>query len=537
MGFFSTILGFCGFGVGISIGLLIGYFVFIYVQPRDVKDPKISPLASQDPVAVQQLLPEIPLWVKNPDYDRIDWLNKFIDHMWPYIDKAICKTVKNIVKPVIAEQIPKYHINYVEFEALTLGSLPPTFQGMKVYVTDEAELIMEPALKWAGNPNVMLAVKAFGLRATVQVVDLQVFAHPRITLKPLVPSFPCFANIYVTLMEKPHVDFGLKLVGADFMSIPGLYRFVQEKIKDQVGNMYLWPHTLAVPILDPIKAMRKPVGILHVKVLRATNLKKKDLLGASDPYVKLKLTEGRSPSKKTTVKHKNLNPVWNEEFNLAVKDPQSQALEIHVYDWEQVGKPEKMGMNVVALKDLCPEEPRVMTLNLLKIMNSNDIQDEKSRGQIEIELTYKPSKEDIEKEYGDWDTVARAPEGTPAGGGLLFVIVHDAQDLEGKYHNNPFVRIIFKGEEKRTKTVKKSRDPRWEEEFQFKVEEPPTKDRLHVEVFSTSSRNLLHPKESLGYLDISLADVVSNRRINEKRHLIGSKEGRIQIELQWRLAK
>lgn len=86
------------------------------------------------------------------------------------------------------------------------------------------------------------------------MVDLQVFAAPRITLKPLVPSFPCFAKICVSLMEKvhsihlfrpfrvkftnfifhskfitlqPHVDFGLRLFGADLMSIPGLYRFVQ----------------------------------------------------------------------------------------------------------------------------------------------------------------------------------------------------------------------------------------------------------------------------------------------------------------------
>jgi hypothetical protein len=41
--------------------------------------------------------------------------------------------------------------------------------GMKVYVTDEKELIMEPSVKWAGNPNITIAVKAFGLRATVQV--------------------------------------------------------------------------------------------------------------------------------------------------------------------------------------------------------------------------------------------------------------------------------------------------------------------------------------------------------------------------------
>lgn len=84
------------------------------------------------------------------------------------------------------------------------------------------------------------------------------------------------------------------------------------------------------------RAMKKPVGILNVKVLRAMKLKKKDLLGASDPYVKLKLSEDKLPSKKTTVKHKNLNPEWNEQFNLVVKDPQSQHLDISVYDWEQV---------------------------------------------------------------------------------------------------------------------------------------------------------------------------------------------------------
>jgi hypothetical protein len=44
--------------------------------------------------------------------------------------------------------------------------------GMKVYLTDEKELIMEPSLKWAANPNVTVAVKAFGLKATVQVLCL-----------------------------------------------------------------------------------------------------------------------------------------------------------------------------------------------------------------------------------------------------------------------------------------------------------------------------------------------------------------------------
>lgn len=536
MGIVSTILGFCGFGVGISIGLLIGYYLFIYFQPTDVKDPIVRPLVEQDSKTLQRLLPEIPQWVKNPDYDRVDWLNKFIENMWPYLDKAICKTAKNIAKPIIAEQIPKYKIDSVEFEALTLGSLPPTFQGMKVYATDEKELIMELSMKWAGNPNITVAVKAFGLRATVQVVDLQVFAAPRITLKPLVPSFPCFANIFVSLMEKPHVDFGLKLLGADVMAIPGLYRLVQELIKDQVANMYLWPKTLEVPIMDPAKAMKKPVGILSVKVVRAMKLKKKDLMGASDPYVKMKLTEDKLPSKKTTVKLKNLNPEWNEEFNMVVKDPESQALEVNVYDWEQVGKHDKMGMNVIPLKELTPDEPKVLTLDLLKNLDPNDVQNEKSRGQIVLEALYKPFKDtEIPKDLEDPNAIEKAPDGTPAGGGLLVVIVHEAQEVEGKHHTNPYVRLLFRGEERKTKYIKKNRDPRWEEEFSFMLEEPPTNDRIHVEVVSTSSRmGLLHPKETLGYVDINLSDVVSNKRINEKYHLIDSKNGKIQIELQWR---
>ncbi|KAK2398309.1 Calcium-dependent lipid-binding (CaLB domain) family protein [Trifolium repens] len=536
MGILSTITGFLGLGIGTSLGLVIGYYFFIYFQPTDVKDPTVRPLVELDAKLLQQLLPELPFWIKNPDYDRLDWLNKFVESMWPYLNKAICKTARTIAKPIIAEQIPKYKIDSVEFEELNLGSLPPTFQGMKVYSTDEKELIMELSLKWAGNPNIIVAVKAFGLRATVQVVDLQVFASPRITLKPLVPSFPCFANIYVSLMEKPHVDFGLKLLGADAMAIPGLYRIVQEIINEQVAKMYLWPKALAVQIMDPSKAMKAPVGILHVKVVRALKLKKKDIMGGADPYVKLKLKDDKLASKKTTVKYKNLNPEWNEEFNVVIKDPESQALMLNVYDWEQIGKHEKMGMNVIPLKELTPNEPKELTLKLLKTLEPDNPENEKPRGELVVEVMYKPFTEDeLPKNTEDTNGVDKAPEGTPATGGLLVIIIHEAEEVEGKHHTNPYARLIFKGEERKTKHVRKNRDPRWGETFQFTLDEPPTKDKLYVEVQSASSKfGLLHPKENLGYVEINLSDVVSNKRINEKYHLIDSKNGKIQIELQWR---
>ncbi|KAK8622263.1 hypothetical protein V6N13_117186 [Hibiscus sabdariffa] len=549
MGFFGAVLGLFGFGFGITAGLLIGYYFFIYIQSRDVTDPEIQPLVEEDSETLKKMLPEIPFWV--------DWLNKFLGYMWPNLNKAICATVKNIAQPIIDEQISQYKIDAVEFETFTLGSLPPTFQGMKVYVTEEKELIMEPSIKWAANPNVTVSVKAYGIKATVQVIDLQVFVVPRIILKPLVPSFPCFANIFVSLMEKPHVDFGLKLVGIDLMSIPILYRVVQKTIQDQVGNMYLWPKALRVEILDPAKAFDRPVGILNVKVIRAMQLIKKDLLGSSDPYVKIKLTESKLPAKKTTVKMKNLNPEWNEEFNVTVKDPQTQVLKLQVIDWEKLGKHDKMGMNEVPLKDLTPEEPKVLTLELLKNMNAEESENEKSRGQLVVELTYKPFKEEeIQKTFQESRTLQRAPDNTPDGGGMLVVIVHEAEHVEGKNHSNPYVRILFRGEERKTKKVKKNRDPRWEEEFTFMLDEPPLTDKIHFEVCSSSSRmglrvskvlsaplqhcmcvcvsKFLLEQESLGFVDINLSDVVINKRMNERYHLIDSKNGRIQIELQWR---
>jgi len=65
-------------------------------------------------------------------------------------------------------------------------------------------------------------------------------------------------------------------------------------------------------------------------------LRKMDFLGQSDPYVKLKLTDDKVPSKKTTVKFKTLNPEWNEDFKLVVRDPETQVLRMKVFDWDQV---------------------------------------------------------------------------------------------------------------------------------------------------------------------------------------------------------
>lgn len=543
MGLLSSLLGVLGYGIGLPIGLLIGFYIFIYCEPSDVEEPEIRPLFELDTASLEDLMPEIPLWVKSPDFDRVDWLNKFLSDMWPFLDKAICKIIRTSAEPIFTEYIGKFKIESIEFENLSLGHLPPTIHGLKVVETNERELVMEPAIRWAGNPNIVVVVTISSFRVPIQMVDLQVFAAPRVTLKPLVPTIPCFANIIVSLMEKPCIDFGINVLGGDIMSIPGLYRYVQERIRKEVSNLYLWPKIYDVPVLDASTvAIKKPVGILHVKVIRAVKLLKMDLLGLSDPYVKLSLSGEKLPAKKTTVIKKTLNPEWNEEFKLAVKDPQSQMLHINVYDWDKVGAHDRLGTQLYPLKLLTPNVPTEATLDLLKDTSISAPHNKKQRGQIVLELTYAPFREDLRsfsgilEGYGRNDSITdgASGNGSPNGAGLLLLSVQGAHDVEGSRHNNPYVLIIFRGETKKSKMIKRTRNPAWDEEFQFLLEEPPLEEKIHIKVMSKRTGISFHSKESLGHVDINLSDVVRNGRINQKYHLIDSKNGVIHVELRWK---
>jgi Ca2+-dependent lipid-binding protein len=81
--------------------------------------------------------------------------------------------------------------------------------------------------------------------------------------------------------------------------------------------------------------------------------------------------------------------------------------------------------------------------------------------------------------------------------------------------------------------MRRTRNPLWNEEFQFMLEEPPLNEKIHVEVLSKRGLISFLSKESLGLVEINLRDVVDNGRINEKYHLINSKNGKIHVEIRW----
>nr|XP_027231504.1 synaptotagmin-7-like [Penaeus vannamei] len=88
---------------------------------------------------------------------------------------------------------------------------------------------------------------------------------------------------------------------------------------------------------------------LTVVVLKARNLPKMDITGLSDPYVKIYLLYNgqRVAKKKTHVKKRTLNPVFNESFVFdlpaGVVGLESISLEFLLLDWDRVTKNEVIG--------------------------------------------------------------------------------------------------------------------------------------------------------------------------------------------------
>ncbi|XP_056128253.1 synaptotagmin Va isoform X1 [Rhinichthys klamathensis goyatoka] len=88
-------------------------------------------------------------------------------------------------------------------------------------------------------------------------------------------------------------------------------------------------------------------GKLTVCIMEAKNLKKMDVGGLSDPFVKVVLQHNgkRIKKKKTTVKQNTLNPYFNESFSFEIPFAQVQKIQvlITVYDYDKLGSNDAIG--------------------------------------------------------------------------------------------------------------------------------------------------------------------------------------------------
>ncbi|XP_034942339.1 E3 ubiquitin-protein ligase NEDD4 isoform X2 [Chelonus insularis] len=153
------------------------------------------------------------------------------------------------------------------------------------------------------------------------------------------------------------------------------------------------------------------ISRLRLKVIAGHQLAKKDIFGASDPYVRIDLysINGHETvdSVLTKTKKKTLNPVWDEEFLFRVK-PAEHKLVLQVFDENRLTRDDFLGMVELNLLNL-PKEQHGRTIPTKQYIlrpRSHSSQRPKIKGTLELYHAYVIDDSSATAENGDGDTAS-----------------------------------------------------------------------------------------------------------------------------------
>ncbi|KAL7083290.1 hypothetical protein ACP275_14G152000 [Erythranthe tilingii] len=330
-----------------------------------------------------------PEWISFPVFEQVKWLNKQLSKLWPFIADAAEVIIKESVEPLLEDYRPP-GITSLKFSKLSLGTVAPKIEGIRVQSLKQGQITMDIDLRWGGDPNIVLGIQAAHIACIpIQLKDLQVFTVVRAIFQ-LTDEIPCISAVVVALLAepKPQIEYTLKAVGGSLTALPGLSDKIEDTVNSIVTDMLQWPHRIVVPIgnnVDISDLELKPVGKLTVTILRANDLKNMELVGKSDPYVVVHI---RPLFKvKTKVIDNNLNPVWNEMFELIAEDKETQCLILEVFD-EDIGDDKRLGVAKLPLIELEAETSKEIELRLLPSLDMLKIKDKKDRGTLTIQVFY-----------------------------------------------------------------------------------------------------------------------------------------------------
>ncbi|CAL5331489.1 unnamed protein product [Camellia sinensis] len=334
-----------------------------------------------------------PEWISFPVFEQCEMAEQTIEQTLAICcrcQEAATLVIKESVEPLLEDYRPA-GITKLKFNKLFLGNVAPKIEGIRVQSLKKGQITMDIDFRWGGDPSIILGVEAAMVASIpIQLKDLQVFTVIRVIFQ-LSEEIPCISAVVVALLSepKPKIDYTLKAVGGSLTAIPGLSDMIDDTVDSIVTDMLQWPHRIVVPIggiaVDTSELELRPQGKLTVTVVKANDLKNMEMIGKSDPYVVVYI---RPLFKvKTKVIDNDLNPIWNQTFELIAEDKETQSLILEVFD-EDVGQDKRLGIAKLKLIELEAETPKEVEVRLLPSLDMLKIKDKKDRGTLTVKVLY-----------------------------------------------------------------------------------------------------------------------------------------------------
>lgn len=219
-------------------------------------------------------------------------------------------------------------------------------------------------------------------------------------------------------------------------------------------------------------------NVLRIHVLEAQDLIAKDrflgglVKGKSDPYVKLKLA-GRSF--RSRVVREDLNPRWNEVFEVIVTSIPGQELDIEVFD-KDLDKDDFLGRCKVSLTAV------LNTGFLDEWLALEDVPSGRLHLRLE-RLTPQPTAAELE-EVLQVNSLIQTQKSAELAAALLSVYLERADELPLRKGTKPpsaYATLTVGDTSHKTKTIAQTSAPVWDETASFLIKRPHT-ESLELQV-------------------------------------------------------
>ncbi|XP_020791325.1 extended synaptotagmin-2 [Boleophthalmus pectinirostris] len=442
---------------------------------------------------------DLPSWVHFPDVERVEWINKTVKQMWPYISQFVEKLFHETIEPSV--KASNAHLSTFCFTKVDIGDKPLRVNGVKVYSenVDKRQIIMDLQISFVGNTEIDVDIKRYYCKAGIK--SIQVHGVLRVVMEPLLGDIPLVGALSLFFIKKPLLDISWTGL-TNILDIPGLNSFSESLIQDIIYNYLVLPNRITIPLVGDVELDQlrfpMPKGVLRIHFLEAQDLEIKDtffgglIKGKSDPYGILQVGNQLFHSK--TIKE-TLDPKWNEVYEALVYEHSGQHLEIELFD-EDPDKDDFLGSLMIDMTELYKEQ---------KVDEWFDLE-EAPTGKLHLKLEWLSLLNTPEK----LDQVLRSvrADSSLANDGLssalLVVYLDSAKNLPSAKKSNsepsPYVQFTVGHKTLESKIRYKTKEPMWEDCFSFLVHNP-RRQELEVEVKDDKHKctlgNLTVPLSSL----------------------------------------
>ncbi|XP_078281068.1 extended synaptotagmin-2-like isoform X2 [Rhinoraja longicauda] len=423
---------------------------------------------------------DLPAWVHFPDVERVEWLNKIVKHLWPFISQFVEKLFKDTIEPAVRGA--NNHLSTFTFTKIDLGTKPLRIDGIKTYIenVDSRQIIIDLQISYVGNCDIDIEIKRYFCRAGVK--GIQMNGTLRVILEPLIGDMPLVGALTLFFLRRPLLAINWTGL-TNLLDIPGLNGMSDTIILDIMSNYMVLPNRISVPLVNEVQLaqLRFPVpkGFLRIHFIEGQDLIWKDTYmmglakGKSDPYGIIRIGNQMFQSK--TIKE-TLNPKWNEVYEALIYETPGQLMEIELFD-EDPDKDDFLGSLMIDLVEVQKEQLIDQWFEL----------DEVSRGKLHLKLEWLsllPNADLLSQAMAS----TKALKGTANDGlssALLIIYLDCASNLPfGKKMNsepNPCVQLSVGHNTYDSKIRYRTTDPVWEEAITFRIHNPQTVD-LDIEV-------------------------------------------------------